>query len=158
MAEPPALVLRPATPADCDLLLDWVNRPDCLAQKLLTTAPIAAADHAAWLARRLADAGTRLRIVVLEGTPAGQVRLQRDEGGHVVDIYVAAEARGRGVARAALAAAIAELRRDGAAEPVVAEVRAANQASHALFQSLGFVAVAADALRTRYQLKGDVAP
>lgn len=138
-----ALRLRPAGPEDADLLLGWANAPDSLAAKLKTSSPIPRDSHVAWLARRLADPATRLRIV-LEGSEAvGQVRLEPRDGALEIDVYVVPERRGRGVARAALALALAE---PAPGSVLRARVRTANAASRRLFASLGFreTAVRAD--------------
>lgn len=147
--------IRPAGAQDSDQLLVWVNRPDCLAQKLLTAGPVPRDVHEAWMARRLADPDTRLFIIEEAGVPVGQARLQADDGAFKVDIYVVPEGRGRGLAHQGLSAAITALRREGRAEPIVAEVLPRNGPSQALFIRLGFVQTEADEARIVFVLSGD---
>lgn len=153
-----AFRLRPAVAADVDLLFQWVNRPDCLAGKWRTTGPVPRAGHEAWFAARLADAGTRIAIIEVDGQPAGQARLQAgDDGAYAVDIYVLPEYRRGGVARTALRQAILNLRRERPQAMVAAEVRAENQPSHRLFRALGFRPVDEAGGLCRYVLEEDPA-
>lgn len=130
--------LRPAAMTDCDLLFDWVNRPDSLAGKLRTTGPIDRATHERWLGARLADPDTRMSIIEDDGTPVGQVRLQRSAEGYEIDIYVVAAARRHGLAREALA----QMARTNAAwragAPLIARVLPANTTSQRLFAAAGY--------------------
>lgn len=130
----PAINLRPATSADARLLFGWVNAPDALTQKEQTTRPIEWNDHCSWLELRLADSATLLLIVEEGRSPVGQVRLEPRGGVHVIDIYIAPAARGRGLARAALKSAL-DRAGIGAA---VARVKGSNTASRHLFESAGF--------------------
>lgn len=130
-------ILRPVTLADADLLLSWVNAPETLAQKRLTIGAIDRATHEAWLARRLADSATVMRLILDGEHPVGQVRVQADEGAALIDIYVAPDTRRGGVAGAAIARVLAELP-PGFAACARAEVRVDNLASRRLFARLGF--------------------
>jgi len=132
------LTLRAATSGDSDLLFDWVNRPDSLASKLRTVEAIARTDHDRWLEQRLSDQGTRLWIAELDGKPVGQVRLQQEQAGIGVDIYVAPDCRGNGVGRAMLSQAGERSREVWPGLPLLARVRVENDASIALFKSAGF--------------------
>jgi RimJ/RimL family protein N-acetyltransferase len=129
-----SITLRRATAADARLLFDWVNAPDALAQKERTQGPIAWQEHTAWLDRRLADPGTALVIAEQAGQPIGQVRLERRDDVHLVDIYVVPAARRSGVAHTVLALSL-ERAGVGAA---VARVKADNTASRRLFEAAGF--------------------
>jgi L-amino acid N-acyltransferase YncA len=130
--------LRPATAADVDLLFDWVNRPDSLAAKLQTDAPVARDTHDDWFARRLADTDTAIWIAEQEGRPVGQVRLQLRTNALEVDIYVIPAARRAGTARKMLCAAAKASRQRWPDIPLRALVRHENAASLRLFQSAGF--------------------
>lgn len=132
-----SLFLRPATQDDEALLLRWVNDPETLAQKKLTSEPIAAETHRAWLARRLADTASRIWIIESNDRPAGQIRLQAESGVALIDIFVTPDARGNGVAARALTLAFTELPAHFA-HSACAEVRRENIASRRLFERLGF--------------------
>ncbi|MBX3456285.1 MAG: GNAT family N-acetyltransferase [Ferrovibrio sp.] len=120
-------------------MFDWVNRPDSLAGKRQTTAPIHWENHQGWLSRLLANNAARLWIIEIGGRPVGQVRLAPDAAGRrMVDIFILPEARRGGLARAALLHALAEAGRLWPAQPVYAEVLTDNLPSHGLFRRLGF--------------------
>ncbi len=147
--------LREAGAADGALLFEWVNSPDSLANKERTEAPIPRAEHECWFAKRLSDPATRIWIVEADNQPVGQVRLQCNAGVAEVDIYIAANWRGRGYARAALRDAIAYFRQNEPDRPIVARVLVDNAASRALFESLGFAVADADAAVREYRLEGE---
>jgi len=125
--------LRPATSADADQLLDWVNTPDSLAGKLATSAPIDHPTHLAWLARRLADPETRLWVIECDHLPIGQLRAEWRAGAWEIDIFLAPIARGSGHAGRALFAGLAQL-----GNVARARVRHSNVASQRLFERAGF--------------------
>ncbi|GAA1761431.1 GNAT family N-acetyltransferase [Luedemannella helvata] len=68
----PDRVLRPATDADRDAVLDWRNHPQ-VRRASLTWHEIGPAEHAAWWAAVRADPTRRLMIYERRGTPAGVV-------------------------------------------------------------------------------------
>ena len=135
----PKIRLRPAEPADCRRLFDWVNRPESLAGKLATDEKIAWETHEAWFARRLADGFAKIWIVLDEtGAAVGQLRLERKGEAFEVDVFIVPGRRGAGVARAALAEALREAAALWPQAPVVARVLPSNRASQALFAACGF--------------------
>ncbi len=134
--------LRPATPADAELLFEWVNSPSSLAGKLKTNGQIKWDDHRRWLTQRLNDPGTSIWIALDDATVVGLVRFQRvkeaGESFYDVDVFVPDRERGRGRAKAMLSAAAREL---AGREPRArwrALVRKEKSASQRLFQSLGY--------------------
>ncbi|HEV7804262.1 MAG TPA: GNAT family N-acetyltransferase [Solirubrobacteraceae bacterium] len=132
------LRLRHATTLDRDLLRAWRNDPATVAASF-QQAPVPAADHAAWLERRLADPGCRLWIVEHDGLPAGQVRAERAADGDAeIHIALAPSRRGRGLASATLRLAVQQARRELAVGSVVARVKADNAASLRAFAGAGF--------------------
>jgi RimJ/RimL family protein N-acetyltransferase len=94
--------IRPATLADGALLRAWVNADDSLKWKKDTKNLISTDDHLTWLHSRLADSYTQIWIALHDGTPSGQVRLEKKRDFVYVDIYVVEEARGTGLASFAL--------------------------------------------------------
>ncbi|SDC00292.1 GNAT family N-acetyltransferase [Nocardioides lianchengensis] len=133
---PHGLRLRPARFDDADRLLAWRNERSTRAASL-TQDVIEPAAHRSWLERRLADETCRLLIVELDGTPVGQVRLDRSGGDAEVSIGLAEHVRGRGVGAEAL-----RLVRGALPWPEVirllAHVREENAASLRLFAGLGY--------------------
>lgn len=134
------LTVRTARPSDEALLLEWANDPDVRAHSFNQDA-IGAADHARWLARKLADRDTHLFIGEdAAGLPVGQVRFDVDRAAHeaLIDISVDRCVRGAGVGDLLLSAALTAFR---VAEPgikPVAEVRDGNVPSQRLFTRLQF--------------------
>lgn len=129
-----AVRLRPATEADCDRLFAWINDRDARAAAIKGPAPIPYETHVAWLAARLADPDCRLWIIECDGLAVGQVRLQGDESGREVSIFVDRAARRRGIAGEAIEQALAAF----GGRLAHARVRTTNTASRRLFESLGF--------------------
>src|SRR5438270_10484254 len=108
--------LRPFRPDDAPVLLalfrDTIRRVNC---RDYSPAQIAAwasddIDPDKWAAR---FAGRFVVVAEDAGRPAGFAELEAD--GHVDRVYVSADHQGRGVARALLAAVVAEARRLGLA-------------------------------------------
>ncbi len=130
--------LRPAGMSDARLLFGWVNDPEALARKELTGGPIPWDEHRGWLAERLDDDDTLMFIVERGETPAGQVRLQRRGNAFEIDIFIVPDARGRGLAKMAVAAALDALEENRPGAIARARVKSDNQASIRLFESLGF--------------------
>jgi RimJ/RimL family protein N-acetyltransferase len=132
--------LRRATLGDADRLLAWRNDPEIRAASR-GTERIDPAEHGAWLRRVLADPRGKLLIVEDRGEPVGQVRLDHGDGRWTVSVGLTAAARGRGLGRAAIAAAVAWL---GACEgdvTVEAFIRPGNARSVAAFAAAGFTEV-----------------
>jgi carbamoyl-phosphate synthase large subunit len=132
------ITLRPAESRDRDLLLDWANEPATRAASFHPEL-IAPAAHDRWFADHLASSNVGLWIGELYGRPIGQVRVVRtDSVNGEVSISVAAEARGRGLARPLLLAAMAAAERELQVTTFIAAVRPGNAPSLALFRGAGF--------------------
>lgn len=132
------MMLRAATEADGGLLFDWVNRPDCLDNKLKTPSPIERSEHDAWLDDRLASPDSGIWIIEQDAVPVGQIRLEKRAGGLYVDIYLDNAARGHGIAAVALEAARAEAGRLWPGVPLLARIKPQNMESRRLFTNAGY--------------------
>jgi RimJ/RimL family protein N-acetyltransferase len=132
------IALRPATADDARLLLDWRNDPDARAASF-DQEEIDMGQHREWLAGRLADPGCALFVVEREGLPSGSVRLER-EGPDSAEIHIAIapEARGSGVAGAALREASERVGELLGVAVVRARVKPGNEASLRAFRTAGF--------------------
>ena len=130
--------IRPATLADGALLRAWVNADDSLKWKKDTKNLISTDDHLTWLHSRLADPFTQIWIALHDGTPSGQVRLEKKGDFVYVDIYVVAEARGSGLASFALNESISRYTKPLGSNTFCAIVNTENEMSEKLFLKNGF--------------------
>ncbi len=129
--------LRPATAADSSFLRTLRNDPE-VRRRSRHPEVVAEEEHRAWLDGVLADpAHRRLYVIELDGAPQGQVRLDLDGASAEVSIALAADSRGRGVARSALAATT-DLARALEIEELHAFVQEDNAASLRLFAAAGY--------------------
>ncbi len=89
---------------------------------------------------------------------ARETLIQTRHKGHIWGMYVAADARGHGVARELMQAALAHARETPGIAKVTLSVDTANVAAIALYESLGFVVFAreADAVRLEGQSRDDL--
>ena len=133
------LRLRPATVADDEFILALRNDDDAVRWST-TAAGVTEADHHPWFRARLADPACRLRVVEVDGEPAGQVRVDvEDVATGVVSVAVTPKHRGRGIAHDALRALQADLAGDVQLDRLVAVVHVDHAVSRRVFESVGFV-------------------
>ncbi|TMQ16149.1 MAG: GNAT family N-acetyltransferase [Deltaproteobacteria bacterium] len=134
------VALRRARPEDCEAIWRWNFAADVRAQSKRAEA-VAFLEHARWFARRLADGDAPIWVIEEYHHGVGVVRLDPPQHGRArISIALAAFARGRGVGRAAIAAACRSRRR-----PIVAEIFADNIASCACFEACEFRPIAVEA-------------
>lgn len=129
--------LRPARSSDAALLRRWRNDPR-VHRHYLTPRPVTQSSHAAWLAARLSDARCRLFVLLENGRPCGQVRLDIARDGAEVSLCVDPARQGRGLGARALELAAARARRLGLRR-LWAVTRPANVASTVAFLKAGFL-------------------
>ena len=133
--------LRPASADDEARLLEWRNDAQTRAMAIAQD-PVPLADHRRWLQTRLADPDTRLTIAEHDGEPVGTVRLDRQGTDEAeLSITIAPAARGRGLARPAIALGVEHARREWGVERVTARIRPENAASLRAFAAAGFETV-----------------
>jgi RimJ/RimL family protein N-acetyltransferase len=98
-----------------------------------------------WFAKKLRDPSCVILVAEEDGVPLGEVRLDRlDLGVAEVHIAIAPEARGRGVARAALGLAVSGAHELLGATQLRAQVKPSNEPSLKLFRAAGFQEVSED--------------
>lgn len=131
------VVLRPATPNDEALLLEWRNEPAAVRYSG-TGLPVDAPVHARWLAARLTRPVQRLWIAEQSGEPVGQARVDDEAATGIVSISVAPAHRGRGIAAQILMALLGEMRADTTVRKLVALVHPENTASLRAFERARF--------------------
>jgi UDP-2,4-diacetamido-2,4,6-trideoxy-beta-L-altropyranose hydrolase len=134
------LRVRPATPADEEMVLRWANDP-VTRRNAFSTDLISPAAHHAWFQAKLANV-EECRFYIMEtttGVPVGQVRFDRTDDGWEISYLVAPGFRGRGLGRRVLGAGLDHLAATEPASVVVGRVKEDNVSSQRVFQSLGFV-------------------
>lgn len=133
------LHVRVADLDDADLLLAWRNDPATRSSSR-DKALVDSTQHLTWLTRALADDSRHLLVVSdAGGAPVATLRWDGLEGDvWEVSVTVAPAARGRGVARAALAAAEEWLLATRRPRQLVAVVHPNNAASLRLFEGAGY--------------------
>jgi RimJ/RimL family protein N-acetyltransferase len=131
--------LRPARAADARRLWLWANDPETR-HASFTPGRIAWSVHLEWLRAKLASSATRIYLAMGAGGRAvGQVRFELDRPGRaVVSIVVAPKARGRGIGKLLLTAAIARSAEEFGIHLIHAYVKQDNLASLAIFRAAGF--------------------
>ncbi len=131
------LNLRRAGKSDCRLLWEWANDPGVRAASF-QTAMISWDEHAAWFADKL-DNGLIYIAEDQEGKPVGQFRIDRLRNGDAkVDVSVAPEKRGCGIAAALIQKAVQAAFRETELQRLHAYVKPENQASLRAFEKAGF--------------------
>lgn len=145
-----AFTARDASAADEALLLHWANDPE-VRSHAFTPRAIAPAEHAAWLARRLADPQA-CRITVVQaanGVAAGQVRLERTADGWEIGYSMDEAFRGQGLGARLLQAGIPDSLPDAR---LLGRVKLDNAASAQVFRRLGFSESLATDARSEHRL------
>jgi len=143
----PPVNVRPATPADCDLIWEWRNHPSTR-EVSFNSDPIPLEEHRAWFAASLKNRNRLILMVEADGEPVGRVCFDRNSeaaDSAEVGIVIGPGHRGRGLGRAAIDAAIEHIRITWAPKSVVASVKPSNSRSIAAFEAVGFQLESEDA-------------
>ena len=147
------IVLRKANMEDAEILFQWKNDPDTIANSI-TKRGVTKEEHIEWLQKAIENPKRKLFILEVEEVPAGQLRLditemkqeqtelsQNDEIRNAMTAEIsyglAADYRGKGLGRVLLEQAERQADILGLRE-LTAEVLLHNVASQKLFRSLGF--------------------
>ncbi len=134
----PTVTLRVAGASDEERLFDWTNDPVARAMST-SSAVVPWEDHRRWFASVTRDPLRLLWIGERSGEPVAMVRLDLGEGGEaMISVSVAPEARGRGLGKAAIRAALRHASTDPRIRVVLAQIRPQNAASLRAFEAAGF--------------------
>jgi len=133
------LKARPASVDDEELLLKWVNDP-LVRQNSFNSEVIAPEEHRAWLYKRLRDPDNCSIYIVetAEGLPIGQVRFELTDDGWEIGFALDAVARGRGLGKNLLQAAMKVFRQSISGALVFGKVKKDNLPSQKVFEGLTF--------------------
>jgi phosphinothricin acetyltransferase len=136
------MIIRPATDADLDAILEIYNAAILETAAIWTDEPVARENREKWFATQAAN-GHPILVAEIDGQAVGyasfsQWRLMYGYRYSVENsIYVASDFQGRGIARALMTELMAQATAYGA-HLMVADIEAGNVASIALHESLGF--------------------
>jgi len=126
--------LRPVTFEDADILLKWQCAESTRKYSRNPKAPTAP-EHKEWLLNYLERNTGVFAMILHSGEPSGALRLDPVLNGIEVSIHIDPDKYRQGIAKRALALAI----RYAPHKTLFAQVLPENEASHALFQSAGFI-------------------
>lgn len=122
--------LRLANIADAERLLQWRN--DAEARRFsLNPEHVTKQQHLHWLQNSLSDPQRRLYIAEYDGQPVGTARVDSTEECHRISWTVAAEYRGKGVAKAMVKSLVSQLTGKIVAEVLPGNVASTRVAEHA---------------------------
>lgn len=128
------ITFRKATLQDSNLLFSWRN-DEATRKNSITQDTVRLEGHEAWVRDKISDPGVMLLIAQEAGAPVGTVRADFRGAEAELSWTVAPEARGRGIGRSIVAAAVDLL--DCSA--VTAKIKPDNTASVKIAESAGFI-------------------
>ncbi len=128
------LYLLPASEKDSKDIFDW--RTDAYArQQFFHTEEIDFKDHDVWFKRKLEDPLSRIYMIKKDNDSVGMIRLDNEEGKHIISINMNPTSRGKGYGSLGLALLSFEF---PPGTILHAEVKNSNVPSLKLFSSQGF--------------------
>lgn len=130
--------LREATLNDCDLLFEWANDKETRLNSF-NSEPILYETHCAWFENKLKCSTVKIYILMIDDLPAGQCRLDVENGTALISYLISGNFRGMGYGRKLIELVISEVEANlHHIECLIAEVKPENLASRHIFQSLCF--------------------
>ncbi len=122
----------------------WSWRNDPVTRSMFRSPNLVAwEDHAKWFESSLVNPNRFIYVALTSGRPVGMVRFDAvslAEGRFETSINVAPAERRSGIGRKLLTGSIRALKNEiSCVKEILAEVKSANSASNALFQSVGFL-------------------
>jgi RimJ/RimL family protein N-acetyltransferase len=135
---PPAVTVRPATPADVDTLVAMLAEVAAEGRWIGTEAPVDVERRRRRMVEDVEGEDAIVLVAEADGTPVGQLGLHLARYG-VADLGMAVATgwRGRGVGTALMAEAVARARTAGA-HKIALQVWPHNAAAIALYERFGF--------------------
>jgi RimJ/RimL family protein N-acetyltransferase len=134
---PNSIALRLATQADCRQLLDWRNDPITVAMSLVAE-PVSWENHVRWFESVLANPNRHLLVAEDTQIKYGTVRFDEVDDTAEISITVSPDLRGQGVGSKLLDAADVWAKNELGLDRIIAQIKANNPASIALFKKCGY--------------------
>ena len=129
--------LRKAIKADEILLFDWTNDPD-VRRWSFNKNSITLDVHKIWFKQKFDDVNVLMWIFEVNTTPAGLVRLEKDNNEVLLNYLIASESRGKGLASKMLKMAMYKVRSNWKNIKVFAYTFPKNIASIKSLERAGF--------------------
>lgn len=130
--------LREARSSDIDLIFEWANDPEVRKQSFHSEF-IAYSTHTAWFSSALQSEDMRIYIMVSEGMPVGQVRLNlKADGTAEIGYLIAPAYRGKGFGKRIIELVEQQARHITGIRQMVAWVKASNVPSCKVFEKCGY--------------------
>lgn len=130
--------LREVRSIDRDLLYRWANDP-MVRQNAFNTDEINYEDHCNWFTRCLQREDVKIYILIENGMPVGQVRLNIENGEALIDYSIAPAYRGKGLGHQIIEMICEEVKRMKNVTVMVAYVKHENTPSRHVFLKNGFL-------------------
>jgi UDP-2,4-diacetamido-2,4,6-trideoxy-beta-L-altropyranose hydrolase len=127
---------RFANEKDCFQYFEWVNEKSVRLNSV-NNEPVSWTTHEAWFKRKLDSNDTKLYIFHVQGTPAGQVRVEFSDAVWTINYSVDESFRGYGVGSLICKQAVEEIRKFSNSR-INAHVKKENIASIRVFEKLNF--------------------
>ena len=134
---PNSIALRLATQDDCQQLFEWRNDPTTIAMSLVAE-PVPWENHLRWFESVSANPERHLLVGELDGMACGTVRFDEVDDTAEISITVSPQFRGQGVGSKLLNAAAEWAKTELGLGHVIAQIKATNPASLALFKRCGY--------------------
>ena len=109
MGDSKTLTLRKANKNDEKLLFNWVNNT-CVRRWSFNNKKILLDEHKIWFKQKFDDESVLMWIFEVNTTPAGLVRLEKDNNEVLLNYLIASESRGKGLATKMLKMAMYKVR------------------------------------------------
>ncbi len=134
-----SLWLRRACQGDLDLLFEWVN-DDAVRANAFHMEKIPYENHVKWFEKMMADASVYQYVLCDDGTPVGQIRLNVEGSGALIDYSVAPRQRKKGYGSEMLRMIQAQSAADMSSHvtKLIGQVKYENHASAKAFEKCGF--------------------
>jgi RimJ/RimL family protein N-acetyltransferase len=156
------MILRPATPADCDQYFEWANDPEVRAISF-NEQPISYESHVSWFTNKIntqnelwvltksisntthfADTGCECEC---DHIPIGHIRIEKKINNTEIHFFITKQHRGEGNAKRMIQMALLQVE----TWPVIAQVKQSNRASRTTLDKLDFQIIATTSESITYQ-------
>lgn len=132
-----SIALRLASQDDCRQLFEWRNDPTTVAMSLVSE-PVAWEDHVGWFNSVLSNPERHLLVASDGSENFGTVRFDEIDDTAEISITVSPEKRGQGIGGLLLELAAAWARQELGLGRILAQIKATNPASIAIFKKAGY--------------------